>query len=103
MQSPMLSWNIYEITTAGTLTHGVKLRGRIRKFGISAGMNILTENASDQENCVRFAVLDTQDADVVTTFVQSLIADVTVNLVSESVYNPVLSKLKVNLDERYEI
>ena len=103
MSESLLKWDIYEVTTDGELVNGVKLRGRIRKFGITQGFNVLAENATDVENCVRFAVLDKQHADKVTKFIHSLICGAHVNLISESVFNPVLSKMKVNLEDRYEI
>lgn len=103
MSENMLQWNIYEITTDGTPVNGVKLRGRIRKFGISRRINVLAENTTDIENGVRFAVLKKEHADIVADFVHSIIGDCTINLVSESVVNPVLSKLKVNIEDRYEV
>lgn len=103
MEEKLLKWHIYEITTDGELVNGVKLRGRIRKFGITQGFNVLAENATDIENCVRVAMLDQQHADKVISFVRSLIPGAKIELISESVINPVLSKIKVNLEDRYEI
>lgn len=104
MQLPSLFlWNIYEITTKNTEIHGVMLRGRIRKLGLEKGFNVLCENASDTQNCVRFAVLSTNDADIVTNYLQSIIPDVYITNTNLSVANPVLSKLKVNHEERYKI
>ena len=101
--SDVLSWNIYQITTETTEIHGVMLRGRIRKLGIERGFNMLCENAVDAEKCVRFAVLRSEDAEPVTGYLKSIIPDVTVELVAEGVSNPVLSKLKVNKEERYTL
>lgn len=97
----LLMWDIYEIHTTQTEIHGVMLRGRIRKLGLEQGFNVLCENATDEEKCVRFAVLSHEDAKIVTDYLKSIIPDVTVVPVAESVRNPVLSKLKVNKDERY--
>jgi len=101
--SALLNWHIYEITTQNTEIHGVMLRGRIRKLGLEQGFNVLCENATDKEHCVRFAVLRREDAERITDYIKSIIPDVTVGLVAEGVNNPVLSKLKVNKVERYTL
>ncbi|MCR4311826.1 MAG: hypothetical protein NUV56_00940, partial [Candidatus Uhrbacteria bacterium] len=59
------------------------------------------ENASDEENCVRFAVLAGEDVMHLVEFIQTKIATGKVAVVLQSVANPVLSKLKVNDDSRY--
>lgn len=100
---PLMSWEIYEITTETTEIHGVMLRGRIRKLGLENGFNVLCENATDTEKCVRFATLNTEDAAKVTEYLKSIIADVHVAPVQQQVANPVLSKLKVNKEERYTL
>lgn len=63
--SDLLSWSVYQITTETTEIHGVMLRGRIRKLGLEQGFNVLCENATDKEKCVRFAVLRSGDAESV--------------------------------------
>jgi hypothetical protein len=100
MTTEILKWNIYQITTETTEIHGVMLRGRIRKLGLERGFNVLCENATDAENCVRVAVLRSEDANLIVGYLKH-IPDVTVGLALENVENPVLSKLKVNKDERY--
>lgn len=99
----LISWNIYQITTETIEIHGVMLRGRIRKLGLEQGFNVLCENAADEENCVRFAVLSSGDAESVTNYLKTIIVDVSVELVGKGVSNPVLSKLKVNKEERYTL
>jgi hypothetical protein len=99
----LLSWNIYQITTKTTEIHGVMLRGRIRKLGLEQGINVLCENATDTEKCVRFAVLNKKDAKPIMEYLERIIPDASVELVVESVKNPVLSKLKVNKDDRYSL
>lgn len=94
-------WDIYEITTQGSSIHGVMLRGSIRKFALDKGLNLLTENATDKENTVRFALENNSDSKDVIAFVKNKIDDSTVILVQEKVPNPVLSKLKVNKEDRY--
>lgn len=101
--SKLLNWHIYEITAQNTEIHGVMLRGRIRKLGLESGFNILCENATDKENCVRFAVLSGDDAKLVKDYLTQIIPSVTIELIAESVHNPVLSKLKVNKEERYTL
>jgi hypothetical protein len=52
---------------------------------------------------VRFATLDTESGERVGVYVRSVIVDVAIRLVQEDVSNPVLSKLKVNKEERYTL
>lgn len=99
----ILNWDIYEITTKGSLIKGVMLRGRIRKYSLENEFALLTENASDQENTVRFGLLSGEKPDEVITFAKSLIPDAEIVLIQEKIPNPVLSKMKVNKQERYTI
>ena len=96
-------WDIYSITTKETPVHGIKLRGRIRKFAIAQGIELLTENATDAENTVRFAMEAGSDNSDISSFVVGLIPDASVSLAREGVVNPILSKLKINIADRYEI
>ena len=79
------------------------LRGRIRKLGLQNDFNVLCENASDKENCVRFAVPTGEDPKMIIEYLESVIPDVHITLELEGVVNPVLSKLKVNKEERYTL
>jgi hypothetical protein len=99
----LLSWDIYEITTEKTSINGVMLRGRIRKLWLEKGINVLAENTQDIEASVRFAILHWEDATLVIDYLRSTIKDATVKLVLEWVKNPVLSKLKINKEERYTL
>lgn len=98
-----LTWDIYEIRCDCAELHGVKLRGRIRKFALEQGITCLMENAADEENVVRFALLADTNPEPVSTFVTTLVREATVKEVLKAVPNPVLSKLKVNDLSRYEI
>lgn len=97
-----LLWDIYEIESSET-THGVMLRGRIRKFTIENNITCLVENATDKENIVRFALLADTDPKLVTDFIQKTLQNAQVLKVMEAVENPVLSKLKVNDASRYNL
>ena len=99
----LLYWDIYEISTKGSAINGVMFRGRIRKLGLEKKFNVLVENTEDTENGVRFAVLEETSAEQVKTFVHSVLNDADVRRVAESVANPVLSKVKVNQESRYEL
>ena len=99
----LLRWNIYEISAQVSSLNGVMLRGRIRKYGIENGINVLTENAEDKENRVRYATLTIEDGEQISRYVQSVISDVAISMVNRSVINPVLSKQKVNIKERYSL
>lgn len=99
----VLEWDIYEVTTNSTVIKGVMLRGRLRKLALDNQINLLTENATDVENCVRFAVLFDTSTQLFTDYISQIVPDATVTKVLEKTPNPVLSKLKVNMEERYTL
>ena len=102
MKEHVLFWDIYEITSQSPI-HGVMLRGRIRKFGLQESINLLTENASDKENVVRFAVFHKQNIHTVCDFITTIVPDATIQNVAEHIQNPVLSKMQINDMDRYQI
>lgn len=79
------------------------MRGRIRKFSIDNQITALIENAADEENVVRFALIEGSDPAKLTDFVLKLVPEATVSKVLGEVHNPVLSKLKVNDESRYDV
>jgi len=81
--------------------NGIKLRGRIRKFTIENNIACLVENASDEENVVRFALLADSDPEQIVDFVKNLVPQVEIVESLKKIPNPVLSKLKVNDLTRY--
>ena len=99
----ILSWDFYEIRSNSAKLHGIKLRGRIRKFTIEKQITCLMENASDEDNVVRFALLANSNSEPVLEFVKNLIPDVVITESLKNIPNPVLSKLKINDHTRYEI
>ena len=99
----LLYWDIYEITTKNSPIHGVMLRGRLRKLALDHSCTLLVENASDKENCVRFAVFAGESPTYLITYLEGILDDVDVTLCKSNLANPVLSKLKVNLEERYTL
>lgn len=101
--SDILKWQVYEISSGSSSLNGVMLRGRIRKFGLENGINVLAENTEDAENGVRFATLDIESGKRISKYVKSVIADGVIHLVQENLPNPVLSKLKINKEERYTL
>lgn len=103
MEAKLLYWDIYEISTENSEVNGVMLRGRIRKVGLNKGINVLVENTQDKVNGVRFAVFNDDDAEIITTYVHEKIPDASIRLIVRSIANPVLSKLKVNTESRYEL
>lgn len=103
MSGKLFKWCIYEIESDQESINGVMLRGRIRKFGVENGFNVLAENTSDRDNGVRFAVIDEADGESVSDYVKSVIVGCKVHLTAKDVVNPVLSKMKVNNEERYRL
>lgn len=99
----ILSWDFYEIRSTGTALHGIKLRGKIRKFTIGNNISCLMENASDEENVVRFALLANTDPKQIIDFVKKVIPEAVIAESLKNIPNPVLSKLKVNDSTRYEV
>lgn len=93
-------WDIYEIRSAEP-AHGVMLRGRIRKHALALDVACLVENATDEENVVRFAVLAGTSADEIRSEAEALLPSARITLVLSAIPNPVLSKLKVNDEARY--
>jgi len=98
----ILTWDVYEIRCDCAELHGVKLRGRIRKFTVEQEISCLVENASDEENVVRFALQAGAVAGAVKNFIMTLVPEAQIMEVMKDVPNPVLSKLKVNDPTRYE-
>ena len=103
MYQELLKWDIYEIKTKSTPTTGVMLRGRIRKFCLENKRNVLVENAQDIKESVRFAIPADEDSSIIQKYINKILSDASINLVEEDVPNPVLSKLKVNIEDRYTL
>jgi len=99
----ILTWDIYEITTETSSIQGVMLRGRVRKYSLKNQITILLENASDRDNTVRFALPAGDNPETVINFTKTLAQDAEITLKQESLPNPVLSKMKVNNEDRYTI
>ena len=97
----LLYWDIYEISSSAPL-QGVMLRGRLRKFANQHGENLLVENDEDGK-VVRFALLTGSDSSPMKTYIASVVPDAQIERVREAIPNPVLSKIKVNSDERYSV
>lgn len=60
------------------------------------------ENASDEDNIVRFALLADSEPEMINRFVLELVPEAEVIVSLKNIPNPVLSKLKVNDSSRYE-
>lgn len=92
----MLKWDIYEISSEGSELTGVKLRGKLRKFGLENGINILAENTEDANKRVRIALLEGHDISEILAYLKTIVPDSKLELKLKGVHNPVLSKLKIN-------
>ncbi len=101
----MLYWDIYQVNSATQNLLGVKFRGTVRKFAIENDFVLLAENAQDEENTVRFALVEnTYEPKLlqqITDFIRSIIHDAEIKQVLDKVPNPILSKLKNNDISRY--
>ncbi len=103
MTSKLIYWDIYEIQTKETPIRGVMLRGKIRKLCLEQKRNVLVENTQDKEKSVRFAIPSKEDSSLIVEYLHSTLPDVTIERVEEHIPNPVLSKLKVNITDRYTL
>jgi hypothetical protein len=102
----LLSRDLYEITSEKTPLQNVMLRWRIRKLClINLKQNVLVENVEwdDKENTVRFAVLHKENVEEIQDYIYSILSDAKVTLIKENIQNPILSKLKTNMEERYTL
>ena len=101
----MLYWDIYQVNSPTQNLIGVKFRGTVRKFAIENDFVLLAENAQDEENTVRFALVENTYEEKllqqISDFIRSIIADAEIKQVLEKVPNPILSKLKNNDVSRY--
>lgn len=101
----MLYWDIYQVNSATENLIGVKFRGTVRKFAIENDFVLFAENAQDEENTVRFALIENTYEEAliqhITDFIRSIIPDAEIKQVLSKVPNPILSKLKNNDVSRY--
>lgn len=103
MFKPIITWDIYEIKAKSSTLTKVMLRGRIRKFCLDNNRNVLVENAEDVENTVRFAVPSKEDISDIKKYLESILSDVSIEKIKMKIKNPVLSKMRVNLEDRYTL
>lgn len=101
----MLYWDIYQVNSKTQNLIGVKFRGTVRKFAIEKDFVLLAENAQDEENTVRFSLIEnTYEPKLlqqIIDFIRSIIPDAEIKPVLSNVPNPILSKLKNNDISRY--
>lgn len=101
----MLYWDIYQVNSKTKNLIGVKFRGTVRKFAIENNLVLLAENAQDEENTVRFALIENKYEEKllqeIINFIRSIILDAEIKQVLGGVPNPILSKLKNNDISRY--
>jgi acylphosphatase len=100
----LFEWSVFEVTSNNDL-QGVMFRGRLRKFALEKGINLLTENDEKDNNCVRFAILISESEHIssIIDFIKEKIdTKANVQFIGDF-QNPVLSKLKVNDESRYTI
>jgi|TARA_B100001964_G_C13711543_1_gene370505 hypothetical protein len=103
MYKEIIKWDIYEIKTKSTSINGVMLRGKIRKLCLENKRNVLAENTQDIEKSVRFAIPTGEDPSTIQEYLHKILPDASIELVREKIPNPVLSKLKINIEDRYTL
>jgi hypothetical protein len=101
----MIYWDIYQVNSEKQNLIGVKFRGTLRKYSVEKDIVLLAENAQDEENTVRFAlIVDTYEKvilDEIVDFIKTIITDAVVEKILPNTPNPILSKLKNNDLSRY--
>ncbi len=100
--SKVLLWDIYEVRSASAKLTGVSLRGTLRKKALQEDITLLTDNATDRENTVRFAVLSADEGKTISRYITTSIPRTEISVVGLAVPNPVLSKLSVNNEGKYK-
>ncbi len=99
----LLTWDIYEIQPGKAPITGAMFRGRIRKLCLEQDQNVLVENAQDIDGAVRFAVIHGESPKPISDYVRSIRPTANITCIKKAVANPVLSKLKVNIESRYTL
>lgn len=78
-------------------------RGRVRKYALSLQQNLLVENSETGEEEVHFAIPMGDNPEKIINYITKIIPNAHIEIISEKIPNPVLSKLKVNDDSRYTL
>lgn len=99
----LMEWDIYEVNSKQHALTGNRVRGRLRKFAVQHNINLLVENTQDGEPRIRFAVISETDITLIQDFLRRLFDDIQIEVVLRNVKNPVLSRIRVNMDNRYTI
>lgn len=104
--SKLIKWTIFEVTSENPLS-GIKFHGRMRKLGISLDVNLLLENDQGNDTCVRFAIPDDEinqeSMASIYALIKKISSDAQILFKQDGVVNPVLSKLCINDESRYEL
>ncbi len=99
----LIEWDMYEVSSEKHPLTGNMVRGRLRKFCLGRSINVLVENTQDKEARIRFAVISGTDISLIKEFFKNLFNDVLIKRVFEKIKNPILAKIKCNIEERYTI
>ena len=94
---------MYEVSSEKYSLTGNMVRGRLRKFCLEKNINLLVENTQDKDAHIRFAVISGNDISLIKDFLKIHFDDVQVELVFEKIKNPILAKVKCNIEKRYTI
>ncbi len=82
---------------------GVMFRGRVRKFCLEVQRNVLVENAESGNDVVRFGIPAGEDSTQIQDYIRTIAPDAQIQFITPHIANPVLSKLNVNVEERYSL
>ncbi len=79
------------------------LRGRIRKLCLQNNINVLAENSADTPGELCFAVLENQDISIIKEYLKTLFEDIKIEPLTKQHPNPILTKIQLNFEDRYDI
>lgn len=93
----------YDHSENNTPITWVKIRWRIRKFGLNNNINVICDNTQDIEWRVRFCLVHGEKFEKIQEYINTILNNAQIILVLEKINNPVLSKIKCNDENRYEL
>lgn len=97
----LIKWRLYEAHSSYNFKDN-SMRGSLRRYAIDKGITLLTDNSRDGGDVLRIAlVADSEtslehDYEKILNFLQQYGADTKLDIVKQSVYNPILTNIDKN-------
>lgn len=103
MNKELIIWDIYEVRPSSTPVTWVSFRWRLRKFAVEKNINLLVENTEDIVWSTRFALISWESSEEIKSYIFKKYLGTQIELVMKDTPNPILSKLRTNIESRYEL